>query len=108
MEFPFFSISMFMLDFFLQILVLMMCDNPSLYSSYVPSAVSMSTSANNNTQFYSMENDNQCNEHRSYNNVKRKLSGMFSSHSIHRISSNTIQRSFETFTDKYSSIAEDF
>ncbi len=50
---------------------LMMCDNLSLYTTYIPSPTTQLTTIN--PQFYPTDNDND--EHRPYMSIKRKLSG---------------------------------
>ncbi len=49
---------------------LMMCDNLSLYKTYIPSPTTQSPTIN--PQFYPIDND----EHRPYTSIKRKLSGI--------------------------------
>jgi hypothetical protein len=54
----------------------MMCDNLSLYKSYIPSPTSLppTQSTTMAPQFYAIDNDDD--EHRPYMSVKRKFSGI--------------------------------
>ena len=56
----------------------MMCDNLSLYKSYIPSSTLFlpTQSTTMTAQFYPMNNDDD-DVHRSYINNKRKFSGIF-------------------------------
>lgn len=51
----------------------MMCDNLSLYKTYIPSSTTQLTTMP--PQFYPINDNNDDNEHRSYMGIKRKLSG---------------------------------
>jgi hypothetical protein len=54
----------------------MMCDNLSLYKTYIPSPTTQLTTMT--PQFYPIDNDDDNdNEHRSYMSIKRKLSGIY-------------------------------
>ncbi len=62
----------------------MMCDNLSLYKTYIPSPTSLppAQSTTISPQFYPIDNDD--NEHRPYMSIKRKLSGIYSIQSDYR------------------------
>ncbi len=52
----------------------MMCDNLTLYKTYIPSSTSLSTTITP-PQFYPIDNNED--EHRSNTSIKRKLSGIY-------------------------------